>query len=291
MKLRSAGLALALLAITPAASADDAPSKKLDWEAHYGRFGPVNYAFLGSFAVIAGVTTLVLTPRDTGWSKAPGFDERVRDTFRVSTYDGRVIARRSSDVLLGTLSAFPYVVDAGAMVWGKHHDFDSAFQMALIDAEAMSLAFALQGTVSWAAGRARPYVRDCGTSEIPKDKNDCEVSTRFRSFFSGHSTASFVSASLICSHHLELDLFESSAADIATCVVGLGAAATTATLRMMGDMHYATDVLTGAAIGTLVGFGIPWWHRMRKPVRGKADGVAFTLVPSPNGVSVAGTFR
>ena len=45
------------------------------------------------------------------------------------------------------------------------------------------------------------------------------------------------------------------------------------------------------AIGTLVGFGIPWWHRMRKPVRGKADGVAFTLVPSPNGVSVAGTFR
>jgi membrane-associated phospholipid phosphatase len=38
-------------------------------------------------------------------------------------------------------------------------------------------------------------------------------------------------------------------------------AATTATLRMIADKHYFTDVLVGAAVGSAAGFLVPHLHR------------------------------
>ena len=43
---------------------------------------------------------------------------------------------------------------------------------------------------------------------------------------------------------------------------GLTLAGVTGYLRIAGDKHYFTDVVTGAVVGSFVGFAVPYWlHR------------------------------
>jgi membrane-associated phospholipid phosphatase len=65
--------------------------------------------------------------------------------------------------------------------------------------------------------------------------------------------------------------------------VGLGVAAFTSYLRMAAEQHYLTDVLAGAAIGSLVGWAVPvLFHPPRKgaPQPG-------ALMPTPAGIAIA----
>ena len=69
-----------------------------------------------------------------------------------------------------------------------------------------------------------------------------------------------------------------------TLAVGLPFAVTTAVLRMAADKHYLTDVLTGAAVGALLGWGIPaLFHR---PVQ--LGPVTASLTTAPGGLGVQG---
>src|SRR5262249_26132869 len=100
----------------------------------------------------------------------------------------------------------------------------------------------------------------------------------------------FTSAGLLCSHHLHLDLL-GGPGDVATCVTGYVVAATTASMRVLSDVHYATDVLTGALVGTTVGLVVPALH-YRRSRKSEDTARAFDLrfLPAPNGASVVGTF-
>jgi hypothetical protein len=59
-------------------------------------------------------------------------------------------------------------------------------------------------------------------------------------------------------------------------------------------MHYLSDVVVGAALGTAMGFAVPWLVLYRR--RGYAhsgsadDGMRLTLVPMSGGAGVAGVF-
>ncbi len=72
---------------------------------------------------------------------------------------------------------------------------------------------------------------------------------------------------------------------------GYAVATTTATFRVVADMHYASDVLTGALLGTLVGYGVPLLHysRLGSSTTTMA-GMQLHLVPSPGGLGVLGIF-
>jgi membrane-associated phospholipid phosphatase len=152
----------------------------------------------------------------------------------------------------------------------------------------MAIAAAFQGAANFLGGRERPYGVDCGTA-ISGNTIDCQSPSRYRSFFSGHSALSFTSAGLICAHHLALDLFE-NAADPAMCATAFVAAGAIATLRMVGDMHYLSDVLTGAVVGTAVGLGIPLLHHYRRAEPSSASGLRLQIVPSWGGAQLVGTF-
>ncbi len=68
-------------------------------------------------------------------------------------------------------------------------------------------------------------------------------------------------------------------------------AGTTATFRVAGDVHYASDILTGALMGTVVGWGVPLLH-FRRPNVGTitTGGMKMRLVPQALGAGVVGTF-
>lgn len=218
------------------------------------------------------------------------FDEGARDFLRAPSFEGRYVARDSSDVLLSLATTYPFFVDALVSAWWFRGNADVARQMAFIDAEAMAITGTLQGVTNVLAARERPYGRTCG-DETPEDSVDCTTTGRYRSFFSGHAAFTFTAAGLICSHHLELDLLGNKFADVASCVSAMLGAGAAATLRVVGDMHYASDVILGAVVGTSVGIGVPWLHYHGFRTGGRVGGVDFHFVPNPSGgASLMGTF-
>jgi len=241
---------------------------------------------LTAVAVGVALTAAIAPPLNTGWTGGILFDDSARSALRLPTYQQQLNARDVSDVGLALITTFPILVDSLIVAYWYRGSDDVALQMALIDVEAMAVAAAVQGAANFFGGRERPYGAECGGA-LPSQSSDCTSSSRYRSFFSGHSTLSFTSASLICAHHETLELFESGA-DLGTCISGFVAAGTIATLRVAGDMHYASDVLTGAIVGTAIGLGIPLLHHYRAQPGGTASTLQF--VPLPTGAQIVGTF-
>jgi len=89
-------------------------------------------------------------------------------------------------------------------------------------------------------------------------------------------------------HHFEHDLL-GSGWDALSCVGGYAVAASTATFRVVADVHYSTDVLSGALIGTLVGYGVPLLHYAGHDAR-SVSGITLGLAPSPGGIGIRGVF-
>ena len=106
---------------------------------------------------------------------------------------------------------------------------------------------------------------------------------------------SFTGAALICVHHFENELL-GSPWDGVSCAAGYAVAATTASFRIVADVHYASDVLLGATIGTLVGYGVPLLHYRKLGGESRAreqsalPKLELTLVPAPGGLGVLGVF-
>jgi len=245
--------------------------------------------------VVGGGVTLgaaIVKPRaQHSLSGGLWFDDSVRSALRAHSLANRYIFRDASDVGLSLMVTWPLVADALTAAWWYRGSRESAQEMALIDLETFAISGALQGATNVFVSRERPYGRDCGSAELPSNAIDCTNSIHYRSFFSGHSSFSFTGAALICMHHFENDLL-GAPWDALSCAGGYAVAATTATFRVVSDVHYPSDVLTGALVGSLVGYGVPLlhYHHRRADTSTTQAGLQLHLVPSPGGIGVLGIF-
>jgi membrane-associated phospholipid phosphatase len=261
---------------------------RLVWDPAFNRVDAPELV-VTSVAVGVALAGAIAPPLHTGWQGGILVDDDVRHALRLPSYQARLDARDASDAGLALVTTFPVLVDSLIVAYWYRGSDDVALQMTLIDAEAMAVSAAIQGSANFFAGRERPYGVDCG-KQVPGQSIDCVSTSRYRSFFSGHSALSFTSAALICAHHMSLDLFE-SAADPVTCVSGFLAAGAVATLRVVGDMHYLSDVVTGALVGTAVGLAFPLLHHYtRSPAARASSSLDIRFVPTGTGAAFAGTF-
>ena len=262
----------------------------LIWKDEWARVGKANYALIGASAALS-VTFSTLKPlANHSFESSILIDSGSRRAIRLGNLNDRFTARDVSDVLLSLETTWPIMIDAFVVAYGVRKSPEVAWEMAIIDAEVIALTSMAQAVTAWAVSRPRPYLQDCG-GEVPSQLNDCVRNGRFRSFYSGHASMAFAGASLICAHRARLELF-TKGADIATCVTAYVAAAATGALRMAGDMHNASDVITGAIIGTAIGLGVPalhYRHRDRKVV-GKPMDYDIALYPTGAGVGLAVTY-
>jgi len=239
------------------------------------------------------IGSAIASPQPKHWRGGVLFDESVRNALRMPTMQGRYTVRDASDVGLSLLATWPFLVDALVTAWYANGDAEIARRMAIVDAEAMAIIGGIQEATTAIASRERPYARNCGGTDkdgIPDQSVDCNGSIKYRSFFSGHSGISFAAAGLVCVHHLGLDLL-GSPGDAISCGTAYAVASTTALFRIMGDMHYATDVLTGAAVGSVVGIGIPLLRRSRVTSEPpKVGAVRLDIIPIGAGLGVGGIF-
>jgi len=138
--------------------------------------------------------------------------------------------------------------------------------------EGILLADMLTGTIKLVAGRQRPFV------DI-KNPYDFQLwrgfkSDVYRSFPSGHSTAAFAFASALTR---ETQFWWPHAAFYIGTVF-YGGAALVGASRMYNNMHWASDVMAGAAIGTIVGLKVvkythshPGNYLDKKLIKGKSQ--------------------
>jgi membrane-associated phospholipid phosphatase len=263
------------------------------WDPRWQRFELGHYVLTGSTLAIAAASFLIPTSPDR-WRGKNGIDEAVRDGISIEDYPRGQWARDVSDILLSVEISYPLLVDSLIVTYWYRRSEDVANQMALITAEALGVTATLQGLTSAFTSRERPYGRNCGTS-IEEKLDDCQDTKRYRSFFSGHTSLSFAAAGVTCSHHARHQVFGDPLADGLACGTALTAAGVVGAMRVVGDQHYLSDVVAGAAIGMLGGLGVPWLLHYGPPARREAKGtrpagVAWTVVPTGGGASIAGRF-
>jgi membrane-associated phospholipid phosphatase len=232
-----------------------------------------SYDLTADIAVTAATagTTLVLlatkqqlAPPSCRWCNPPGFD---LDVVRSLAWSDPGAAGTASDVLVVALGAGALGVTV--LDGYRRGDSETGFVNALLVAEATSVAMLLDTGVKYAVGRSRPYVVLGHSTAAPtRDDN--------LSFFSGHTTFAFAVAAststLLLSQH-------APGAEVTTAVA-FAAAGTVGYLRIAAEAHYLTDVLAGAAVGTVVGWAVP--HFFHAP---SESGVK--LQPALGGVAIA----
>lgn len=219
------------------------------------------------------------------------FDEDARDFLRQTTLQKRYTFRDASDVGLSLSVTWPFFVDSLITAWWHRGSRDVAEQMALVGLETFAVVGAVQGVTNVLVSRERPYGDTCGGDQLPADAFDCTGSRRHRSFFSGHAAFSFTGAALVCLQHFEHGLL-GPPWDAISCGGAYAVAATTATFRVVADVHYASDIITGAVVGSLIGYGVPLLHFRKKAITPsvKTGGGTFRLVPQGLGAGVVGVF-
>ena len=101
--------------------------------------------------------------------------------------------------------------------------------------------------------RARPYMYFDGYPQDKVEDGDWNCS-----FPSGHTTLAFAGAAFTTMVFCQC--YPNSKWNYAVAGVSFGVAALTGVLRMASGNHFFTDVLTGALIGTICGFAVPYYH-------------------------------
>jgi len=206
-----------------------------------------------------------LVPATPRWYSPPGMDVSVRTAI---VWSNPAPAALTSDILVAA-------VPLGLGLWDFFEaqaagGFRTAAEDLLVITEAMAIAGALTTVTRYTTVRIRPFAYYGQGSGVPEDR---------LSFWSGHTTTAF-SAAAAAGYVAQVRGYDSWPWVYAT---GFTAAAAVSYLRMAGDKHWMTDVLVGAAVGTGIGFLVPWLHR-------RSPRASLRVVPHSNGLAVAGTF-
>lgn len=154
------------------------------------------------------------------------------------------------------------VADPGAVIIGtslyaygritKHHRIAD---LGLHGTEALVIGSQMGWLLKGTFGRARPFVN----IEQPRDYRlfrGFHGGTKFQSFPSGHSIAAFAAAAAVTS---ETKLWYPKSVWFIGPIM-YGGAASVGWSRMFDNRHWASDVITGAAIGTFAGLKVVHWH-------------------------------
>jgi membrane-associated phospholipid phosphatase len=206
----------------------------------------------------------VLVPPTCRWCGTDALDANVRNAL---LWSNTAAAATASDLL-----EFGVPIGVAGYDLLAATDATSAAKDLLIVAEAVSLTGVVTQATRYAAARIRPYAyyggRDAGRDD-------------HLSFWSAHTVTAF-SAAAAGGAVAQLRHYDGWPWVYA---VGFGGAAFTGYFRMASDMHWLTDVLASAAVGTGVGLLVPWLHRAGGPT-----GRGLLLLPMPGGFIVQGGF-
>jgi len=148
--------------------------------------------------------------------------------------------------------------------------------------ESFLLSYGIKGLMKMSMLWVRPYMYFEGYPDDVFDNSDFEFS-----WPSGHTTNAFLGA--VFTSCVFAWYYPTSSWRIPITCTSLLIAASTGVLRMMSGNHFLTDVLTGAAIGSLCGFIVPFVHHLsaeRSGFAGDTSSQKPEVAVTPYGVTV-----
>jgi membrane-associated phospholipid phosphatase len=152
---------------------------------------------------------------------------------------------------------------------GGRGDSRLGLKLAFIEVEVLLASAAASQFVKAVAQRPRPGVYG----------GAARGGAAYESFYSGHTSVSF--AAVVGAATLYTSTFPGDRVMPWVFLAGAGAAASVGVLRVAAGKHFPTDVLVGAAAGSLIGWAIPTLHRRSGILR---------LSAGPGGLGLQGRF-
>jgi membrane-associated phospholipid phosphatase len=177
-----------------------------------------------------------------------------------------------------------FVIGAGMYTVGRITKNERAADLGLHGTEALLIGAQLGNVLKGIVGRARPYV-DVTQPHDYQAFRGYSGGSDYRSFPSGHTIAAFAAASAVTSETKRW--WPKSVWIIGPMMYG-GAAAV-GWSRMFENKHWASDVITGAAVGTFAGLKVVHWHHYSHP-NNRFDRFFLgpSVTPAPAGGTVIG---
>ncbi|MVM33563.1 phosphatase PAP2 family protein [Spirosoma sp. HMF4905] len=194
----------------------------------------------------------------------------------INALDRKAVYRWSSSAdQLSNVTLAGNVALAGLLAIGTKPMRQDFKTVAVMYIETLLLANGVERTIKGVTQRTRPFVYNPSTPLDEKLTRDAR-----QSFFSGHATNAFATA--VFTSEVFRHYFPQSKLKPVVWIGSLGLATATSVLRFEGGLHYPSDLLAGAAFGSLVGWGIPKLHE----VKNKTDlGRRLDVQPWSNGTA------
>jgi len=155
---------------------------------------------------------------------------------------------KNSDYLLGGIMMLP------ALAMFDRDTREQGGVILFMYAEVIATTGIATAAIKGWSERARPYVYN---NAVALDERISQSS--MRSFVSGHTALAFGAASFVSTTYA--DLHPDDPMRWAVLIGSFGLASTVGYMRVESGQHFPTDVIAGAALGTLIGWGIPALHR------------------------------
>lgn len=196
------------------------------------------------------------------WAGPLAIDRDASAVFRARDESVRRAADRVSWVIVGGLMAAPLAVDARAT--GERNASPLVVGEGLLS---LAIPYASTALVGFAAkylfARERPFATREGLSRrcVRGDEAGCEWD-RNGSFPSMHSALGFAAAGALCVHSMRA--IGTPALDALTCASATFSATIAASLRMVADRHYVTDVIVGSLLGLTLASALTWTLHMQQ---------------------------
>jgi membrane-associated phospholipid phosphatase len=270
------------------------PGPRLVWNPKWPPFRAIGYALTGaSVAAAVAVTLLIPFPDEPRWVGAILLDTGVRNSLRARSAGLRDGIRIASDFTLIATVVQTGLIDS-FLIPAVDGSWYLAWQLTLMNAQAFALNTLVATLLFKTAARARPTYAECA---VDRNFDPLCDSGSFASFPSSHTSTAFTAAGLTCINHKYLPLYGGDPWDSAACASSIAVAAATGLFRVVGDRHYLSDVVLGAAFGFSLGYLYPYlFHYQYGEDDSPASNptAAWGFVPgaqqTPYGVSMLGMF-
>jgi membrane-associated phospholipid phosphatase len=174
--------------------------------------------------------------------------------------------------IISDIGQYSLLVLPALSLIGNIKDVNALATYGIMYAEAFLLTYGTKDIFKNAVNRYRPY---CYFDGIPVDQSD-EYED---SFPSGHTSLAFMAAGFLSSTFLTE--YPGSKWRIPVVSVSYALATGVAAGRILSGSHFLTDVITGAAIGSLYGYLVPALHLKKR------DNELITFTPMVNGFMVS----
>jgi membrane-associated phospholipid phosphatase len=166
---------------------------------------------------------------------------------RGATYYYSPTIEKASTALTGAMVVAPFALLANPEIRNNWGPFSTMYL------EVLLFSYSLPSFGKSMVERDRPFVYNPSVPIDQKLTKDARGS-----FFSRHATAAFASAVFLSTQYDSYNRNEVSNALVWT--VSLLSASTVGYMRYKAGDHFPTDILAGAAVGGIIGCGVPWLH-------------------------------